>query len=322
MRKKMHLIILAGFFLAGILFIPHLINRLVSPYYKGANREGTVWQFDETIGYSSIPNSCQVWEEYFDHSQVSECTDTYGSRLMPNRPLSSKKNIFFIGDSLVWADGIEDTKTFTYFLQEKLAKKNICIYNFAASGYSFLQMYVRITHELAQLFNPDDTLIVGLSADSVLRDVCGSFAGSGHKPRYRFTSNGLQLTGLIDTNRFNRLPILRHIGCWISSKTGERRLTRLYTYLLNDLIAFSEKHHIQLKIVILPFEREITQNKKPAAYRIIEEHTPSQYLLDASDPLRDYLKEGNTISFSPIYRVHYNYPTQKLLASFFEKALE
>ena len=322
MNRKVLLIVIGIISLIVLFLIPYFINLSNSPYAKRSNLKGALWQSNETVGYSAIPDTCQVWEDYFGHSYVSECTDTYGGRLIGNRPLSCKRNIFFVGDSLVWADGIEDTKTFVYLLQEKIGSKRNCVYNFAGSAYSFLQMYLKITGDIAGLFNPDDILIVGLSADSIMRDIYGPFGQGGNKPKYQFTDKGLKITGFIDTNQFNSLPVIRRLMNWISGKTKKASLTRLYSYLINDLIEFTKKHHIKLKIVILPFEREITTNKKHLAYRIIEENTPSQYLLNATEPLRIYREQGNELSLSGIYRVHYNYSTQQFLASFFEKALE
>ena len=98
------------------------------------------------------------------------------------------------------------------------------------------------------------------------------------------------------------------------STIRQHDLTRLYTYLIDDLIERSRKKHIHLQFVLLPFEREIRNNKNRAAYRMVKKETPDLFLTDTFDSFRSYAKSKELISQSTLYRVHYNRPTQKFLA--------
>ncbi len=301
-------------FLALAAVASSLVVFISSPYHSLQNRTGTVWQPDEIIGYTSLPDACQRWETYFDQGEVTECTGRFGQRRISNIPSPCRRNVFILGDSLAWADGINGDETFSFYLQEKLKRENLCVYNFGASGYSFLQMHLRIKHEIYLLLNPDDILIVAFSLDSVSRDIYGPFASGSIKPAWRIKENKLILSGLRDTNTFNRIPLLRRPGAWLMSTLRRADAKNLYTYLVNDLIELAEKKHIHVHFVLLPFEREIRTQKTRAIHQMIRKITPEGFLTDTFPSFREYARGKELISQSRLYRVHYNRPTQKFLA--------
>jgi hypothetical protein len=125
---------------------------------------GHLFGVDDSVGYHLKPGRYEVMYEK-NHSQNQ--TDVFkhivringdGTRYVGEHAESASKQIYILGDSFVFGEGVNDEQTFSYLLQGKF--KNYKVKNLAVSGYGTVQAYLqfrRIKHAIL----PEDLVILG-----------------------------------------------------------------------------------------------------------------------------------------------------------------
>ena len=122
----------------------------VSPGIINTERSGLVFN------YSNIKKGKVFGSKVF--------TDKNGFRVSKNYTNNEKdENIFFIGGSVTFGNGIDQSKTFTGILNEKFEKINI--YNAGVIGSDIKNNYLILKVLLKQYHNRDTKMFLYISLD-------------------------------------------------------------------------------------------------------------------------------------------------------------
>jgi hypothetical protein len=124
---------------------------------------------DTVLGYTTNPGIYRIIEtsggkRHGYHVTVTES----GVRATSYRPTTASRRIYILGNSSIWAVGLDDEMTPPWLLQARLP--NYQVINLALTGYSNVQQllqYRRIKDNL----HPDDIVIFSYTAGDLLHNV-------------------------------------------------------------------------------------------------------------------------------------------------------
>lgn len=127
-----------------------------------------------------------------------------GRRVVPNNNDSAKKNVFFLGCSYVFGDGLNDNQTLPYYFS-KYSKGSYTVFNYAFSGYGGHQA-LKIVEEKITKSNSfklsDKDCVVYYFIPSHIERAAGYAIWDVYGPRYEVENNKLICKGDFEEFRF------------------------------------------------------------------------------------------------------------------------
>ncbi len=143
-------------------------------------------KYDPTKGWRLIPNLLEV--NCFEKKVINSNSRGIRGKAEHSYGKNKKKlRILFFGDSFTFGDGVSDSETYPYFLQQMLP--DVEVINLAVHGYGHDQMLIYLKEESVK-YQPDIVILGFLSMDSD-RNMLGfrDYA----KPRFKLENNRLKL---------------------------------------------------------------------------------------------------------------------------------
>ena len=135
-----------------IIFILIFTLEIISNYFKLSNlmgiQDGLIYNKDETHYLSPNERKIVFNEEVF--------TDNFGYRVPnDNYKYLNKTNIFFLGDSVSFGNGVKEEKTFVGLLRNKINNKNFL--NSSVPGYQ-IKDHLKVIKKIDQLKNVEKVI--------------------------------------------------------------------------------------------------------------------------------------------------------------------
>lgn len=158
--------------LALMIFFPHLKPT--------GHMKGTFYEYDSTLGWKGVPNASGV----FSTAAFTMNVTLNSKGLRDNKDYSYNKpdnvtRIIVLGDSFTWGVGVNNSRIFTEFLENKLGKVEVI--NTGHVGYCTAQEFLFLKYEGVN-YSPD--LIILLFCEN---DLIGNVATTtGYYPRPAF----------------------------------------------------------------------------------------------------------------------------------------
>lgn len=152
-----------------------------------------------------------------------------------------KTRILVFGDSFTFGDGVNDEKTYPYFLQKELPETEVL--NFGENGYGHDQMLLSLQSEGVR-YKPD-MVILGFIADDSWRNILDF--RSFPKPRFELIHNQLVLKNVpvltmasLRQSEFYRLKIVDLISLlyekYFYKKANTKRVHQITTVILDEIV--------------------------------------------------------------------------------------
>ena len=162
----------------------------------------------EFVGYGPIEDS--VFEvtsiRKNNDSTIYEVTYSFenGQRVLPNNNDTSINNLFILGCSHAFGDGLNDNQTLPFFINKHANQKHH-IYNYAFSSYGTHQALAiiekKILTDLAAIKKENNCVIYSFIPSHFER-AAGYKIWNVNDPFYEFENNKLVYKGSFDDNRF------------------------------------------------------------------------------------------------------------------------
>ena len=260
MTKKIILFNLTIFFVL-ILFLELTFNFFKLSGLMGIQR-GLIYSKNDTFFLSPNSDSIVFNEKVF--------TDKYGFRV-PNKNYDylNNENIFILGDSVAFGNGISEDKTFVGLLRNSIIDKNFL--NSSVPGYQISHQVKNI--EIIKNFSNVEKILYFFT----LNDVYGSSNLIGFKNDDKINEGSFSLKDFKILNRLNKyLRNKSYLYMYIkgiSTDPSKRWFGNLNNYYQNfdisnikkqiyQLDAFSKKINSDFIVIILPYEYQTRDCEK------------------------------------------------------------
>lgn len=223
--------------------------------------------YDSIRGWALKPNISNL--KVFDNKLLS----SNSKGLRGKTEYSYKKNkdktrILIIGDSFTFGEGVSDTETYSYYLQNMLPDAEIM--NFGVHGYGNGQMLLYLEKE-GMKYKPD-IVVLGFVRDAILRNMI-NFRDYA-KPKYVFVNNKLKLTNVpvprpelilrrdFYSSRFFDLLWLSYRRYLRLGKPRRKMGKPLTTAILDTILKLTKKNGAVMLFAYLPTGDEIDKFKR------------------------------------------------------------
>ncbi|MEI7879506.1 MAG: SGNH/GDSL hydrolase family protein [bacterium] len=142
--------------------VPLALMRSAVPLYERlvarAKPPVGIWRWDSEIGYDHIPNSSGLHRSARGDFSVRYTIDDLGCRQNP-LPLLPRGEVLFIGDSVTFGFGVEDSQSFPCLLARN-AWRDVAVRNRAVQGWGTAHGYLAMRRWLTRRAAPDLVLYV------------------------------------------------------------------------------------------------------------------------------------------------------------------
>lgn len=256
-------------------------------------------RFDPTKGWSSFPKIRDL--PVFEDKVLN--TNRFGHRgnldlTRAKRP--GWKRIIVLGDSFTFGDEVSDDETYSYYLGQALADRQIEVVNLGVHGYGHDQMLI-LLKELGVSLAPD-LVIVGYISVDITRN--GMAFRDYAKPQFEWDGSALRLLNsplptpkefIASTRWQSRLGyLLRMAWARIDNAMGwrEERDEALTGHLLDAIAQVSADAGAESLIVFMPMGHQLLY---PAAVlareRFLLDHCDSNPALHCGSVLMDFVSQ-------------------------------
>lgn len=159
------------------------------------------------VGYGPIEDSSFQVTSIRKNNDSTIYNVTYsfanGRRVVPNNNDTSNNNLFIVGCSHAFGDGLNDNQTLPYFIN-KHANQKYHIYNHAFSSYGTHQALKIVENKIlshANLSNAENNCVIYSFIPSHFERAAGYKIWNVHDPYYEVENNQLIYKGSFDENR-------------------------------------------------------------------------------------------------------------------------